>query len=141
MLVLPTGQILLTQQTNDIEVYTAKGSPNPDWAPTISSVPKTLARGNSYVIKGTQFNGFSLGATYGDDAQMATNYPLVRIVNKASKHVFYARTHDHSTMGIATGKKLVSTHFNVPTNMETGASQLEVVANGVASKPVAVTVQ
>jgi hypothetical protein len=141
MLVLPTGQILLTQQTNDIEVYTPKGSADPAWAPTISSVPKTVARGNSYVIKGTQFNGLSLGATYGDDGQMATNYPLVRITNNASKHVFYARTFDHSTMAIATGKKPVSTHFDVPASMEAGASELEVVANGIASNPVAITVQ
>ena len=78
---------------------------------------------------------------YGDDAQMATNYPLIRITNNASHHVFYARTHDHSSMGVATGKKEVSTHFDVPSDMETGTSKLVVVANGIASKPVAVTVQ
>jgi hypothetical protein len=44
-------------------------------------------------------------------------------------------------MGVATGKKKVSTNFDVPSGMETGASSLAVVANGIASKPVAVTVQ
>jgi hypothetical protein len=34
----------------------------------------------------------------------------------------------------------VSTNFDVPAGMETGASSLEVVANGIPSKPVAVTV-
>jgi hypothetical protein len=78
---------------------------------------------------------------YGDDAQMATNYPLIRIINNASHHVFYARTHNHSTMGVATGNAKVSTHFDVPSDMETGASKLVVVANGIASKAVAITVQ
>ena len=70
-----------------------------------------------------------------------SSYPLVRITNNASGHVFYARTHDHSTMGVATGKKKVSTHFDVPSGIETGASSLAVVANGIASTAVAVTVQ
>jgi hypothetical protein len=60
----------------------------------------------------------------------------VRITNKETHHVFYARTHDHSTMGVATGDKLVWTNFDVPLSIETGASRLEVVANGIASQPV-----
>jgi hypothetical protein len=72
---------------------------------------------------------------------MATSYPLVRITNNASGHVFYARTHNHSTMGVATRTKKVSTHFDVPSGIETGASSLVVVANGNASAAVNVTVQ
>jgi hypothetical protein len=52
--------------------------------------------------------------SYGDEFQNATSYPLVRITSKASGNVYYLRTHDHSTMGLATGKKSVSTHFDVP---------------------------
>ena len=55
--------------------------------------------------------------------------------------MFYARTHDHSTMGVATGSKNVSTNFDVPADMETRVGSLEVVANGIPSKPVKVTVQ
>jgi 1-aminocyclopropane-1-carboxylate deaminase/D-cysteine desulfhydrase-like pyridoxal-dependent ACC family enzyme len=65
----------------------------------------------------------------------------VRITNNATSHVFYARTHDHSTMGVATGNKSVSTNFDVPSGMETGASSLVVVANGIPSNSVSVTVQ
>jgi hypothetical protein len=72
---------------------------------------------------------------------MNSSYPLVRITNTASGHVFYARTHNHSTMGVATGTKVVSTNFDVPSGMETGASTLVVVANGIPSAPVDVTVQ
>jgi len=143
LLVLPTGQILLSTADGrnlDVEVYTAAGKPDPAWAPSITSAPATVVRGNTYQISGMQFNGLSAGADYGDDAQMATNYPLVRITNQATKHVFYARTHDHSTMAVATGNKVVSTNFDVPQNAETGVSRLQVVANGIASVAVAVNV-
>jgi hypothetical protein len=116
------------------------GSENPNWDPTILQSPANVARGKTYSIGGTQFNGLSNGAAYGDDAQMNSNYPIVRITNNATGHVFYTRSHNPSTMGVATGTKEVFTHFDVPTGMETGASTLEVVANGLASQPVAITV-
>ena len=94
-----------------------------------------------YPITGTQFNGLSQAAAFGDEFQTATNYPLVRITNTSTGHVFYTRTHDHSTMGVATGSTPVSTNFDVPTTMETGASSLVVVANGIPSKAVNVTVK
>jgi hypothetical protein len=65
----------------------------------------------------------------------------VRITNNGTGHVFYCRTHDHSSMGVATGSKTITTNFDVPSGMETGASQIEVVANGIPSTSVAVTVQ
>jgi hypothetical protein len=141
MLVLPTGQILEIDGSTDVEIYTPAGGAIGSIAPAITSVASTLTRGSTFPIQGTQFNGVSLGASYGDDAQMATNYPLVRIQNNATGHIFYARTHGHSTMAVATGSTIVSTSFDVPAGAETGPSQIFVVANGVASSPVAVTVQ
>ena len=44
--------------------------------PVITSM-STNADG-SYHLTGTGFNGISEGASYGDDAQMDSNYPLVR---------------------------------------------------------------
>ena len=130
---LPSGQLLFTDFSSDIEVFTPSGTYNQAWAPTISNAPTSVVRGSTYSISGTQFNGLSEGAAYGDDFQGATNFPLVRIVNNATGHVSYCRTHDHSTMAVATGGKTVSTQFDVPANAETGASQLFVVANGIAS--------
>ena len=137
LMMLPTGEVLV----GGFEVYRPSGTYQQAWQPTISSCPTTVTRGSSYKISGTQFNGLSQAAAFGDEVQTATNYPLVRITNYASGHVFYARTHDHSTMGVATGSKMVSTNFDVPANMETGAGMLEVVANGIPSAPVAITVQ
>ena len=141
MLVLPTGQILFTDGSMNVELYTPLGSPNPAWAPTITTVPTTLTHATTATLTGMQLNGLSQGAAYGDDAQSATNYPLIRIINNATGHVFYARTHDFSSMGVATGSAIVSTEFDVPAKIEKGASRLEVVTNGIASSPVGVTIK
>jgi hypothetical protein len=140
MLVLPTGQVFFVGATTNIEIYTPSGTYSPDWEPRIQSAPSSVSPSGSYVIRGHYFNGFSQGAAYGDDAQSATNYPLVRITNLATGHVFYSRTHDHSSMAVAFGG-LVSTHFDVPGNQELGASSLVVVANGIPSKPIVINVE
>ena len=133
---LPTGEILI----GGFEVYKSTGTYDPSWAPTVTSCPSTVTRGSTYQIAGTQFNGLNQGSAFGDEFDTHTNYPLVRITNTSTGHVFYARTHDHSTMGIATGSMTVSTNFDVPSGAETGASKLEVVANGIPSEPVSITV-
>jgi len=138
---LPTGEALWGSDVGDVEIYTPKGKPAKAAVPKLKTIPATLTRGSTNnVAKGKGFNGKTYGASYGDDAQMSTNYPLVRITNNSTGHVFYARTHDHSTMGVATGSAIVSTNFDVPSGMETGASSLVVVANGIPSNPVSVTV-
>jgi len=138
-ILLPTGQVGLFCSST-VQIYTPSGKPQASWAPTIKSYSKSLTPGKTYKITGTQFNGLSQAVALGDEEQTATNYPLVRITNTASGNVVYARTHDHSTMGVATGSKLVWTYFDVPAGIGSGASTLAVVANGIASKPVNVTV-
>lgn len=138
VLPLPTGQVLVTGGVTWI--YSGSGSANPAWAPTITAAPASVARGSTYILSGTQLNGLSQAAAVGDELNAATNYPLVRITNQATGHVVYARTHGHSTMGVATGNSVVSTSFDVPEGTETGASSLVVVANGIASDPVTVQV-
>ena len=114
--------------------------PNPAWTPQITTVPQTLIAGNTYRVDGTQFNGLSQAQAFGDEIQAPTNYPLVQITNAASGDVFYARTHDHSSMGVATGTTPVWTYFDMPAGIETGASRLVVIANGLASPDACVTV-
>jgi hypothetical protein len=138
VLPLPNGQALVTG--GETRIYSGNGSANPAWAPTIANAPATVTRGATYAISGMQFNGLSQAAAFGDELNSATNYPLVRITNTASNHVTYARTHGHSSMGVATGNTVVSTSFDVPAGAEVGASSLVVVANGIASTPVITTV-
>ncbi|MFY9720197.1 MAG: hypothetical protein WAK16_11185, partial [Candidatus Cybelea sp.] len=138
-LLLPTGQVIMFGSS--VTLYTPSGSADPSWAPSIQEAPTSITRGSTYTISGTQFNGMSQAMAFGDEFQNATNYPLVRITNSGSGKVYYARTHDHSSMGVATGSLIVRTHFDVPASMATGKSSLVVVANGIASKPVTVTVK
>jgi hypothetical protein len=141
LLPLPNGQIFFDDTTGDAEVYTPTGTPFAGSAPTITTSPAAVGVGaTNMLITGTQLNGLSGAVAYGDDYQAATNYPLVRISNLASGHVFYARTHGFSTMGVATGTATESTYFDVPANIETGNSTLVVVANGIPSTSVPISI-
>jgi hypothetical protein len=136
LIVLPTGQVLVGGNS----VYTANGGGLQIWAPTVTICPSSVTRGQTYHTFGRMFNGWSQAASFGDEFQTATNYPLIRIKNNATGHIFYAKTHDHSTMGIVTRSTPTYTNFDVPANMETGASTLYVVTNGLQSNPISITV-
>ncbi len=134
MVVLPTGQVLVTTNTTDIQIYTpGDRSYDQKWAPVIKSSPDSVKRGKTYKIEGIRFNGMSQAQSYGDEDGAATNYPLVRITNEDTGRVRYCRTHDHSFMGVASDKE-VYTYFDVPHDIERGKSKIEVVANGIPSK-------
>jgi len=141
MLVLPNGQILQVGLGSQVDFYNPANTTYPDsWRPLITSLPAKICLGaTSLQIGGTRLNGMSQGASYGDDAQSDTNYPLVRITNTLSKHVFYCRTHDHSSMSVQS-PLTAYTYFDVHTTVEIGPSVLEVVASGIASLPTPITV-
>ena len=143
--VVPSGEVLFggfSPGGAPAQLYASPGSADPAWAPVISHLERTeLKPGQTYQIWGFQFNGLSQAQAFGDEDVAAQNYPLVRITNEATHHVFYARTHDHSTMGVATADRPVWTYFDVPPQIETGRSKLEVVANGIASRSVDVTIR
>jgi hypothetical protein len=141
MLLTPTGRVLFAADTAEIYVYAPDCEPCPDWRPCVRSCPRVLRPLHSYTLFGTQFNGRSQAVSYGDDAQMATNYPIVQVRNRASGTVKYCRTFDHSTMAVATGDDLVWTNFTVPLDIETGPVELRVIANGIASEPVEACVE
>ncbi|MEO6836210.1 MAG: kelch repeat-containing protein [Candidatus Tumulicola sp.] len=132
MLLLPTGEVLASNRGNDMRVYAPDGAPDPSWAPSITSAPASVRPNYTYTIEGRQLNGLSQANSYGDDATMATNFPLVTIANDITGHVFYCRTHDFSTMAVATGSVVHSAQFDVPSYAELGASTLCVIANGIA---------
>ena len=142
LLLLPTGQVLWDDSqdpTPEVSVYTPQGKAKKKWEPVVSSVSTTLTVGSTgNAISGTNFNGWDLGGTYGDDSQEATNWPIVKITNTSSGDVCYGHSYDFSTMGVWTTGKTNAT-FDVPSTCETGASTLQVVVNGIASKAVSVT--
>jgi hypothetical protein len=137
---LPTGEVLHTDGSSTIAIYAPDGAPDAAWRPSITSVPTALLPGHSYVLHGRQINGLSQAVIYGDEGAMATNYPIVRLVNTNTNNVVYCRTYDHSTMGIQTGAAIHTTHFTVPAGAALGPYQLYVIANGIPSQPVPVAV-
>ncbi len=143
MLLLPTGQVLLTENSPNISrgnplfyIYTPGSSAfQQGWAPTVFKINNgnpLEQGGTNYLVSGSQFNGLSQANMYGDDFQNATNYPLVQITDSTGA-VYYARTHGHSTMGVATGTTPTFTHFDVPCQVATGTGELVVIANGIPS--------
>jgi hypothetical protein len=139
MIVLPTGQVMVNDRSGDIEIYTDNEKPKEEWRPRISEVADDLAPGGSYDLAGEQLSGLTQGAAYGDDYQPSTNYPLVRIINDRTKHVYYARTFNWTSSSVA-ADTVSNTQFMLPTDVETGSSRLTVVANGIESAPVHVTI-
>ncbi|MFZ0828912.1 MAG: kelch repeat-containing protein [Verrucomicrobiia bacterium] len=133
MLDLPDGTVLFSDTGTQLFVYQPDGSPLAAGQPTINTISTNLD--GSYHLTGRLFNGISQGAAYGDDAQMNSNYPLVRMTN-SSGAVYYARTYNWSSTGVMTGANIVTTDFAVPANLPVGIYSLAVVANGIASNPI-----
>jgi hypothetical protein len=134
MLDLPDGTVLFSDTSPQLYVYQPGGTPLAAGRPTINTL-STNGDG-SYHLTGTLFNGISEGAAYGDDAQMDSNYPLVRMTNSLSGLVYYARTFNWSSSGVMTGTNIVSTDFVLPATIPQGIYSLVVSANGNASAPI-----
>jgi len=141
MLALPNGQVLFNDESSQMLVYTAGGTPNPAWAPSINGISSfSFTPGRTGSLSGTQLAGLSQGAAYGDDAQQNTNFPRVRITNNKSGVVTYARTSHWTSVSIAPGATS-TTNFTIPSTTPAGRSTLVVIANGIASSPVGVTIR
>ena len=132
LLVLPTGQIMFTDFSNDVELYNSTGVYS-GIAPTVLLTTAVLHHGKTFTLFGNRFNGASQAGAYGDDYQAATNYPIVRITNVGTGHVFYCRTHDHNTMAVGYPGPTY-TKLDIPAGIESGQSYLEVVVNGIPSQ-------
>jgi hypothetical protein len=137
MLLLPTGQVLFginqTGISNYYWIYTPGSGPIPQGKPVINNVYQT-ACGPNYYITGKVFNGISEGAAFGDDWQMSTNYPLVRLVNGAN--TYYCKTTNWNRLGAVQTDSLEDTaQFSLPAGLPPGTYQLYVVVNGFPSSP------
>ncbi len=133
MLNLPDGNVLVSYGSKTVRVYQPDGVPVAAGKPTVASI--SLNADGSFHLTGIQLNGISQGSSFGDDAQMDSNYPLVRMIAQSGE-VTYARTFNWSSTGVQTANRVVSTEFVLPAVLAgTGPFSLEVVANGIASDP------
>jgi len=139
MLSLPDGTILVSISQHSISrqyyIYTPGSAPIAQGKPTIDNI--TDIHCNSYMITGKLFNGISEGASYGDDWQMATNYPIIRLTD--GTNVYYARTSNWNRIGAVQTDSLEDTAYFTLPSIAGGTYSLVVTANGFASNPVMLT--
>jgi hypothetical protein len=128
-LVLPTGQVMMSGTTGFF-LYTPTGTPDPTWRPVINSVNSN--GDGTFTLTGTQLNGRTWGAVYGDDAMMSSNYPIV-YVKDALDNVTFMRSYDFSSMGVRTGSTVVSAKFQPPPSLLSGTYNLFVSAVGISN--------
>jgi hypothetical protein len=132
MLVLPDGNILFSDTGAHLWVYQPDGFPVAAGKPTIYDVHWNV--NGTLHMSGTLLNGISQGAAFGDDAQMDSNYPIIRLTD-GSGNVYYARTYNWDSTSVMTGGRVVNTDFALPYSVFSGPGfySLVVVANGISS--------
>ncbi len=135
MLCLPDGSVLYGSLGSDkYYVYQPEGAPLAAGKPKIDSIIRIGGTCDSFLAIGKGFNGITEGAAYGDDWQMSTNYPLVRLsLNDA---VYYAPTYNWTSTVVMRGNKPDTTVFVLPAGMADLNYALKVVANGNPSDSV-----
>jgi len=131
MLVLPPGQVLFSDSSTQLWIYSPDGSAPPASRPVINQV--TYNGGGVFTLTGKQITGQSAGSTYGDDVQTDENFPIVRFTNSTGQ-VYYGRTSNWSS-SVATGTTLVTTNFTLNPAMPAGVYALIVSGAGISSAP------
>jgi hypothetical protein len=137
MLDLPDGTVLMSlgASSGQLYVYQPGTPPLASGKPTIESV--SWNKDGSLHLTGKLFNGISEGSAFGDDAQEASNCPIVRFTGGGGK-VFYGRTYNWSSTSVMTGSRFVTAEATLPVNVydAKGVYSLAVIANGIASDPI-----
>jgi hypothetical protein len=133
-MLLPTGQVLFSPSSSNVQCYTPDGGPQDAWRPVITSITRHGApSATDYVLEGLQLNGLSQANLYGDDCNPSTNYALVRLRNVTTHQVYFARTHHFSTRAVSTINASQSVRF-AATHIPYGHYELCVIANGISSR-------
>ena len=127
---LPDGTTLISSSSSTVYDYSDGGPALTAPTPTITSIAHNA--NGSYLLTGTQLNGNSEGAYYGDDQQMNSNYPMVRLTG-ATGTVYFADSYDWSSDGVDTGATPVSTDFTLPLGLPAGTYTVNVMVNGFVS--------
>ncbi len=127
---LPSGQILFTDGADsNLWVYNPD---SPALAAAVPTVTKVTLANNVYTLTGLNINGIDEGGAYGDDAQMSTNRPIIKLTD-ANGNVTFAKTTNWSSNWVGTGNTPETVNFTLPVGDMQGNYTLDVVANGVSS--------
>jgi hypothetical protein len=118
MVVLPSGQVLLGDSGGGFQIYSPDLAPLNHWRPAVTSIVNNF--NGTFTLTGTQLNGIDEGSNYGDDKESASNYPVIQLQD-ASGNVFYGRTSNWSSTGVATGSTPETVQFTLPSGRSLGA--------------------
>ena len=140
MLVLPDGSVLFSDSTEQnspatgakLYVYVPIGDTISAGKPSISTIMPNSD--GSFHLTGFNLNGISEGGAYGDDEQMATDYPIIQFQDTNNAHIDYGRTFNWSTTGVKAGYGTVD--FTLPAGLIPQTYLVSVSANGILSDPV-----
>jgi hypothetical protein len=134
MLMLPTGQVLFNPNNGrQFWVFTPDGGPADTDRPEVYTV--TDNGGGNFHLTGTGLNGMSEGATYGDDAEMSSNYPIVSITTLDGVTTTYAMTSNWTPGTIQSDGTVLSCDFKLPSGTAAGVYLLTVSGAGIQSFP------
>lgn len=136
MLNLPNGQILFTM-ADQVHIASPSGAQLSALAPTVVRYDLKTVSPVTFQLIGTQFNGHSEGSSYGSGAQMATNFPIIRLRDPATGLVKYI-TAKNWTPGLArSSTEEMTVEFDLPSAFSMdGIYQLSVITNGITSAEV-----
>jgi hypothetical protein len=134
MLVLPSGQVMMMNDSGTIALFTPNEQPSDAWRPKITDITNDTGS-NVFTITGMQLNGLSEGAAYGDDNEMASNYPIVKFSDQFGTEA-YGRTFNWSSNGVATGGAFETVQCTLPPGFAPGVYLVTVIANGIQSNQV-----
>lgn len=137
MLVLPNGQILFSDSSQQLWVYTPDGTPEQATVPVFANVKYSGA--GVFTLQGVRMNGPSAGSAFGDDVESDENYPIVRLEDAAG-HVYYGRTSNWSKTGVGQSVANETVDFTLKTGMAPGAYSVIVSGAGISSSPRCITI-
>jgi hypothetical protein len=138
MTVLPTGQVLFAQSAStQASIYTPDGTASPALRPVINNI--TYNGGGKFTLTGKQLDGQSAGADYGDDVQMDSNYPILRLVSSTG-NVYYCRTTNWVAAAVGTGPVLQTVNFTLNPSLPAGNYSAIVSGAGISSLPVGIVI-
>jgi hypothetical protein len=136
---LPTGQVMMMnfRYPQSVDIYNPVGPFITAGAPTISSVSASTSLG-AVTVSGTGLNGLTHGATFGDEMNSGTAFPLVYLQD-AANHKYYGRTFDFSTMAPAPGpgsfQAVLPATLPDGTSIPNGTYVLHLTASGMEAVP------
>jgi len=135
MLDLPDGSIMLSEMGySQYYIYTPSGAPLSQGKPKIDNLTKIDC--STYKLTGKLFNGISQGVSYGDDWQMFTNYPIVRLSSVTGDSIYYCRSYNWNHNDVMDSVNEDTVTFTPPATLPAGTYSLVVVTNGIASSPI-----